>query len=114
MDFYSSVMGQPTITFATGTAADSGDNTIVAAPGTGKRLALLVLQVQNETSTATTGIVKFGTTAKLRSRNPSDGDGLLRDWSHRPVLLAENTALVLNLSGANSHGYSVEYATVPV
>lgn len=111
-DFYSSVMGQPTITRAAGTKADSGDNTLVAAPAAGYRLVLLYLHVQNETTTATTCLVKHGATTVGRVLNQNQGDGWLRDFCEYPVIMPEATALVLNLSGANSHGFTVEYVTM--
>lgn len=112
MGFYEHVMGQPTITRVTGTKADSGDNTLVASPGAGYRLVLLYLQVQNETTTATTCIFKWGSTAVGRVLAQNQGDGLIRDYEDFPAIMPEATALVLNLSGANSHGYTVNYVTV--
>jgi hypothetical protein len=111
-DFYSKVMGQPTITYVTGTKADSGANTLVASPGAGYRLVVLYLQVQNETTTATTCIIKWGTVAVGRVLAQNQGDGLLRDREEYPMIMPEATALVLDLSGANSHGYTVEYVTM--
>jgi hypothetical protein len=113
-DFYTCVMGQPTISRAAGTKADSGDNTLVASPGAGYKLILLYLQVQNETTTATTCVIKHGSTTVARVLNQNQGDGLLRDFCEYPVEMPEATALVLNLSGANSHGYTVEYVTMQV
>jgi hypothetical protein len=111
-DFYTCVMGQPTITRAAGTKADSGDNTLVAAPAAGYKLILLYLQVQNETAVATTILIKHGATTVGRALLQSQGDGYVRDFSEYPVDMPEATALVLNLSGANSHGYTVEYVTM--
>lgn len=99
-----------TVLFATGTAGASGVNTLIAAPGAGKKIRVLSLQVQNESSTATVAIVKFGTVAKWRVKTPAasallsapiPADG---DW-----LVGTNLALVLDLDGANSHGYNVAY-----
>ena len=111
-DFYTCVMGQPTITRTTGTASSSGDNTLVAAPASGKRLVVLYLQVQNESATATTCIVKHGATAVSRFLGQAQGDGLARYYDEYPMILPEATALVLNLGGANSHGYTVETVTI--
>ena len=92
----------------TGTAATSGDNTLIAAPGVGRQIVISGLVIQNESSTSTTAILKFGSTAKMRTLLVSQGDGIVRDlepaWE-----VGANTALVLNLSGANSHGYSISY-----
>lgn len=95
---------------ATGTAASSGDNTLVAAPAAGRRLVLRKLQVQLEAATATTGLIKFGSTVVDRIYMASAGDGKIDVWNDGRAL-PEATALVLNLSGANSCGYVVEYLT---
>jgi len=95
---------------ATGTAADSGDNTLAAAPGASVRLVISALILQNESSSATTMIVKAGSTAILRALAQNQGDGLALNFpAERELVLPANTALVLNLSGANSCGYSVIY-----
>ncbi len=100
-------MYQPLI-HATGTAATSGDNTLIAAPGSGKQIVVSGLVIQNESSTSTTAILKFGATSIMRALFASQGDGIVRDvepaWE-----VGNNAALVLNLSGANSHGYSIAY-----
>lgn len=96
-------------TQVSGTTATSGDQTLIAAPGAGKRLVVKELLIQNEEATATTAILKNGSTAEWRalleqyaaiSMGFSTGD----EWR-----LAANSALVLNLSGAISHGYSIRY-----
>lgn len=103
------------VTSATGTAASSGDNTLIAAPGAGIRIVLVSIIIQNESSTATTMILKNGSTAYERILAQNQGDGLAHAY---PVdarkKLAANAALVLNLSGANSCGYSIEYYTETV
>lgn len=101
--------GNPSLTYATGTAASSGDNTLIAAPGAGLRLIVYSLRVQNESATATTCILKNGATAYERKLLAQYG--VIEDEYHpaAPLWLAANAALVLNLSGANSHGYSVRY-----
>lgn len=97
-----------TLAFTTGTVSTSGDNTIIAAPGAGQQIYVRSLQIQNESSTATTVIVKFGATAKWRVLLQNQGDGLVlffppgTEWQ-----VGDNVALVLNLSGANSIGYSL-------
>lgn len=111
-EFYFDVMGQPTITRTADTAASSGDNTIIAAPGAGYKTIVLFVRVQNESAVASTAIVKHGSTAVARNAAAQYG-WLERDYSEYPLELPENTALVLNLSGANSHGYIVEYVTAP-
>ena len=59
--------------------------------------------MQNESSTATTFTLKDGSTVKYRYLAQNQGDSLGRvyddEWEWR---LTEATALILNLSGANS------------
>ena len=95
---------------ATGAAAGSGDNTLIAAPGAGKQIVVSSLILQNESATATTMIVKAGSTAILRVLGQNQGDGAALVFPpERCLLIGANAALVLNLSGANSCGYSVVY-----
>ena len=98
-----------TYTQATGTAASSGDNSLVSAPGAGFRIVVKDIIVQNESSTATTVKLRSGTTDKWRAvldqyRSLSLSFNAGDEWR-----LAANEALQVNLSGANSHGYSVRY-----
>lgn len=103
-----------TLLYVAGTAASSGDNTLIAAPGAGVRIVPVTVQLQLEASTATVGLLKDGASGSvlLRWRGVNDGDGVIHTWpmDARPKLTA-NTALVLNLSGANQCGYTVYYYT---
>jgi hypothetical protein len=93
-----------------GATATSGDNTLVVAPGAGLQIIVSSLVLQNESSTATTLIVKAGATAVLRILCQSQGDGLALVFPPGSELrLGSNAALVLNLSGANACGYSIMY-----
>jgi hypothetical protein len=112
-DFYTKVMGQPTITRTAAAHASSGNNTLVAAPSAGYKLIVLYVRVQNESAVATTSIVKHGSTEFARTAAAQYGY-IERDYCFYPVELPEATALVLNLSGANSHGTIVEYVIAPV
>lgn len=100
-------VAEKTLVFTTGTISSSGDNTILAAPGSLQN-KILFLQIQNESSTATTVIVKFGTTAKARVLCQNQGDGMQftappgRNWG-----AGTTTLIALNLSGANSVGYTL-------
>lgn len=99
-----------TLLYATGTAGASGVNTLIAAPGAGKQLKIVKLQLQNESSTATVAVLKFGTVAKWRIKTPADSTSLsapIPDGSEWGV--GTNLALVLDLGAANSHGYNVQY-----
>jgi hypothetical protein len=108
-------IAEKSLLFATGTAASSGDNTLIAAPGGGAQIRILALQIQNESATPTTLILKFGAVSKWRTLAQLQGDGLSiplpagRGW---PV--GVGNALVLNLSGANSCGYSICYSVEAV
>jgi hypothetical protein len=97
----------------TGTVSASGNTTLIAAPGAGYQLVLQKLLVQNATSTATTVILKAGATSQITIRTPADGDGLL-DTFDPTWLVAEDTALVINLSGANTHVWTVRYRVAEV
>jgi hypothetical protein len=101
--------GPPQLT-VTGTKAEAGDNELIAAPGAGKRIVVSALIVQLEAATATTMILKAGATALLRTLAQNQGDGLALHFPpERELQLGANAALNLNLSGANSCGYSVIY-----
>jgi hypothetical protein len=98
------------LTKLTSTTASSGDNTLVAAPGAGLQIVITALILQNESTTATTLIVKAGATAVLRVLCQNQGDGLALTFPPgQGLALGSNAALVLNLSGANSCGYSITY-----
>jgi hypothetical protein len=98
--------------YATGTTAALGVTTLVAAPGAGVRIVVSSLMVQNESGTATTVQLRAGGATAMRALLQNQGNafsyaGLIgREWK-----LPANTALNLNLDGANSHGYTVIYYT---
>lgn len=101
---------RPSIIFVAGTISVSGDNTILAAQGAGQCISITSLTIQNESSIATTILVKDGATTRSRFLAQSQGDGLSKDFSERRELkLTANTALIINLSGANSCNYSIGY-----
>lgn len=98
------------LSLLTSTTATSGDNTLIAAPGAGRQIVITTLVLQNESATATTLIVKAGSTAIARVLCQNQGDGLtLTLPPEAPLALGSNAALVLNLSGNNSCGYSITY-----
>lgn len=104
-----------TITNVTNTTATSGDNTVVAAPGSGQRLRLHMLQVQLEAATATTVLFKSGSTTFDRVYCAAAGDGKIVVYPvGREQALGTNEAFVINLSGANAVGYTVRYSTEAV
>lgn len=113
-DFYGEIMGQPSITRTAAAFNGNGDNTIVAAPAAGYALVLFYFHVQNESTTGTTVLVKHGSTTTARVLLQNQGDGWIRDYSECPVIMPAATALVVNLSGANAHNYTVAYTTIKV
>jgi hypothetical protein len=108
------VQNRKTITIVSGTKSSSGDNTLIAAPGVGVSIVLVRVTLQNESSTATTMLLQNGASGSTLERilAQNQGDGLRAEYAldARPKLSA-NTALNLNLSGANSCGYTVHYFT---
>ncbi|ACC81136.1 hypothetical protein [Nostoc punctiforme] len=104
---------RPAITIIAGTINTVGDNTIIAAPGTGISINISYLKIQLEASTATTIILKSGATTKERILCQNQGDGLaINYFLNRELRLDANTALVLSLSGANSVNYAFHYYTL--
>lgn len=102
---------EKTILSATGTAAISGDNELIAAGGGGVVIVIVAAWIQNESASTTTMILKDGSTAFARfvagqreMLAPVLGVG-------REFKLTANTALNLNLSAANSAGYTIFYYT---
>jgi hypothetical protein len=95
---------------ATGTVATSGDNTLIAAPGAGQRIVLAQLHLQLEAATSTTILIKHGATVVSRLLFDFKGDGLRENYpAGMEVVLPENTAFVVNLSGSNATGWGVRY-----
>lgn len=96
------------------TIAASGDNTIIAAPGAGFRLVIKYLSIQNESSTTTTVLVKWGSTVKGRKVLAERVNYSFAFEAGSEWVLPANTALIVNLSGANSHNYEVQYTVEAV
>lgn len=96
-------------TQVTGTAASSGDNSLVAAPGATFRIVVKDIIVQNESVTATTVKLRSATTDKWRGVLDQYRTLALSFPAGDEWRLGANEALQVNLSGANSHGYSVRY-----
>lgn len=105
-------LAEKTIVFVTGTCSTSGDNTAIAAQGSGVKVVITGLWVQNESTSSTTIILKNGATAIARFLAVNRGDALVlpvptaREWK-----MTANTAFVINLSAANSCGYTIAYYT---
>lgn len=100
------------IGYISGTATTAGDNVIVAAPGTGKRIVVTSFVVQNESSTANTIILKSGSNEHFRILGQSQGDSFSKDFFPSAFWeLDENAALNLSLSTSHQCGYSIAYYT---
>jgi len=92
-----------------GVAASAGNNTLISAPAAGYRITVYALYLQNESATATTCILE-DFVARWRALLAQYGWFILRS----PWRLNDAAALTLNLSGANSIGYSIQYAIEPI
>lgn len=92
-----------TILHAAGVISTSGDNVILAAPGTTFQHVVEDFMLQNKTGVAMTALVKFGSVS-IPVDLPAYGDGLVyvprRAWE-----LGANNPLVVNLSSANGVNY---------
>ncbi|MBN3993894.1 MAG: hypothetical protein HWQ36_26270 [Nostoc sp. NMS2] len=103
---------RPAITVLAGTLNTTGDNTIIASPGSGISINIAYLKIQLEGSTATTVLLKAGSTTRERILCQNQGDGLAVNYfPNRELRLDANTALILSLSGANSINYAFHYYT---
>ena len=94
------------------TIATSGDNTVITAPASGVRIVISGLRIQNNTTTTTTILIKDGASGSTlaRLRATTDGSGVSENYSlGDEIRLTTATALVINLSGANTHGVSIRY-----
>jgi hypothetical protein len=98
------------LTSVVGTVASIGDNTLIAAPGEGDRLCIAELTLQLEGATATTVTVKSGSTVIRRWYFSAAGAGVTWVFDQgREMRLGDNELLAINLSGANTVGYTVRY-----
>ena len=95
----------------TGNAGNSGDHTLVLAPGDGKRLRIRSIRVQN---TNTMGAVNIGFRDNLGSElewkaSVPKGGGLFEKVFDIPWALSMNAPLFLNLSSDSEIVWTVEY-----
>jgi hypothetical protein len=93
---------------------ESGDNTVAATPGAGKRYLLHGLSLQRDTTTeATTVIVKGSGQILPTFFLNADVPMVWLEFSP-PLILATNAALIVNLSAAQgiAVGYSVTIEAV--
>ena len=92
------------------TVAALGVTQLIAAPGAGQRIVVVVFVIQNESQTGTTMILRDGGNDRWRYLAASQGDKLDMvfeagsEWR-----LSADAALNIVLSGANQCGYSIAY-----
>ena len=95
---------------ATGHINTSGDNVLIPAPGSERRIVVCYLSNQNNTIQDTTIITLAGATPIDTLLLNSDVPGrVLMLNSEDAWYLPENTALIQNLSAANDVLYTVRY-----
>ena len=104
------IFTRPAIIYVTGTVASNGDNPVISAPGVGLSIYVTHLVIQNESATTTTTILKDSSN-RLRILQAQRDTLNLIFPERRELKLPTNTALTLNLSGANTVGYSIGYYT---
>lgn len=102
--------------FYTGTKSASGDNTVLAAPGSGYQYLIAKLQIHNQSTTATKVIVKFGSREVWTVDLPATlGSGVVLDFPAPDRMEGrDDQPLLINLSAANDTSVSVQYYTVAV
>lgn len=107
---YYNVSGTVETTHVDLNISTSGDNEIIAEPGAGKRIVICDLEIINTTSTASTVLIKSGSTVIRRFLFQNQGNGVALVFStYREWRLAANTALNINLSGALAHVGGLSY-----
>jgi len=99
-----------------GTKASSGNNELVAAPGTGYRLVVTGFVIQNESTTALIMRLRSASTSNgWRALGQNQGDGLAMNFAPGDHWkLNENEALNLELSDADTCAYAVRHYTKAV
>lgn len=98
------------LTYTSGSVSTLGDNTLIAAPGAGQRIAITLFIIENNTGVATSLQLKDGSTTQWTFVNNAIGDCFSCIFPHKQEWrLSANSALVLNLGAANQHFYNVNY-----
>lgn len=101
-------------TTTTSTSSSSGDNTMLAAPGAGRRIVWRKIKLVNTTANAMTCIIQYGATSKMTSvLDAQIGAGEIY-YEEEGEALPENTALILDLSAANAIAWDLTYLTESV
>ncbi|MCB1711046.1 MAG: hypothetical protein KDH96_00770 [Candidatus Riesia sp.] len=102
------------VTPKSGVVSASGDNILITAPGAGMHIILYAWSWWNNTSTETTVVLKSTTMDNMDSyTTEAKGGGKIMDLpAGLKVDLPDNEPLLLELSGANEHGYFILYEVV--
>ena len=104
-------MQEPNL-IASGETAQLGDFIVVAAPGPGKRIKIMMAGASNLSQTESV-IVGFRDGAmsdvKYRQQLPAVSGAMLQDFRPDGWLLSDNTDFSINLGGPVRCGYSVDY-----
>ena len=99
--------------YLTTTVSTNGDNTVIAAPGSGNTISIPFFSLENESASEVTVILKSGGTNRYRAvLSPKSTAGSFRIVEmplHMPLNMGINEALLINLSGALSVGVNVAY-----
>lgn len=112
MDGEAVSLERKSLSHSVGTVSSSGDNTLVAAPGEGKRFVItaILLQSNSDDDTAVTLTLKSASDDLKKVLCTEAGVGLSETYDPAHVLeCGENEAIVLNLSAAESVIHSIDY-----
>ena len=107
---------EKTIWTAMGTVSTTGGVVVKAAPGSGSRLVITRLKLQNESETETLVEVKTSTVdieRLLLEASKTMGESIVYPVDARPKG-ADNEAISLHLGGANQVGYTIHGYTEDV
>jgi hypothetical protein len=98
------------VSTTSGVKSSSGDNTLIPAPGAGKRIVITFLMIQNKSSSAVTMKLEWSGGDQIREMlAQNQGDGLANEPAPDARLMATNQSLILNLSAAEDCTYSIDY-----
>lgn len=98
-----------------GTVSSSGDNTALAAPGSGRQYIVAKLQVQNQGSDPVMVTIKWGSREVWKFYLFDAGAVGRLDFQVPDHMEGrDNQPLILNLSAAVAVGYCVQWYAIPV
>lgn len=96
---------------ATGTKSSNGDNLVLAPPGVGFEYVIDFLSIENATAVTTTWQLKFGGVPVITHTTSQIGNGIEMNFtgSSHELRAGDNNNIILNLSAANAHTFTVLY-----